>query len=290
MNLVVTATQDGAQNDSPAVIGKNVGEYTATITAKISGSAAGYKITDDEDTADIKLSIEPKPVTVIADDKQKTYGSADPKLTATENGLLNGDTLKDKYKLVREEGEDAGKYGISFDFDDDIDVSVLNKLAVVFGADKKATIGNYEVTFKDGTLTINPAPLTITTPSATKVYDGTALTRTKGSVSGLKNGETATVTGTGKQTAVGSSKNGYTLAWGTAKSKNYKVVQEKLGTLTVTAADDDDPTPTPTPDGGGNNPGGGGGNPAGGGGNPAAAPAAGTTVPDAPVPQAEPEP
>ena len=134
---------------------------------------------------------------------------------------------------------------------------------------------NFEVSWKfvDGTLTIKPAQLTITTPSATKVYDGTALTRPNGTVTGLVNGETATVTATGSQTAVGSSKNGYTIAWGTAKASNYEIVKENLGTLTVTAA------------GGGDNPGGGGGNP----GVTPAGPTDPEVIPDEPTPTTEPD-
>jgi hypothetical protein len=94
------------------------------------------------------------------------------------------------------------------------------------------------------TYKINPAELTVTTGSATKTYDGTALTSSEASISGLVNGETATITATGTQTAVGSSDNTYTIAWnGTAKESNYKIVTETLGTLTVTTA----PTPTPAP-------------------------------------------
>lgn len=89
----------------------------------------------------------------------------------------------------------------------------------------------------EGTLTVSPAKLTVTTPGATKAYDGKALTNSKGAkVDGLAKGETATVTCTGSQTRVGSSKNTYTLAWGTAQKENYTVAKENLGTLTVTAA------------------------------------------------------
>lgn|GEM_PF-4595495 len=82
--------------------------------------------------------------------------------------------------------------------------------------------------------TISPAPITVTTPDAAKVYDGTPLTAA-GSVSGLFGGETATFTTTGSQTKAGSSVNTYSLVWdGTAKSANYLMTGETLGTLTVT--------------------------------------------------------
>ena len=85
----------------------------------------------------------------------------------------------------------------------------------------------------DGTLEVTPAPVTITTGSAEKPYDGTPLTESTATITGLVNNETATVTATGAQTEVGSSKNTYSINWGTTDAKNYEVT-EKLGTLEVT--------------------------------------------------------
>ena len=86
----------------------------------------------------------------------------------------------------------------------------------------------------DGTIIVTPAALTITTPNAEKVYDGTALTA-EGTITGLVNNETVTFATTGSQTEVGDSKNTYTLTWdGTAKAENY-TVSDSVGTLKVTA-------------------------------------------------------
>ena len=101
--------------------------------------------------------------------------------------------------------------------------------------------GNYTGTF-DRTYEITPATLTVTTPSANKVYDGTPLTA-DGTISGFVNKETATFTTTGSQTEVGNSKNTYSIKWnGTAKSTNYQI-SEAVGTLTVTqqSIDPEDP-------------------------------------------------
>ena len=57
------------------------------------------------------LTISKKPVTVWADDLEKTEGEKDPELTATVTGLLDGDTLE--YTLRREKGEAPGKYTIN---------------------------------------------------------------------------------------------------------------------------------------------------------------------------------
>ena len=102
---------------------------------------------------------------------------------------------------------------------------------------------NYEVSEDLGTLTVTPASATITTGSASKAYDGTPLTNSEASISGLVAGETATVTATGTITEVGTTVNTYTIDWGTAAPGNY-TVSEDLGTLQVTAAA---PTPVPAP-------------------------------------------
>ena len=167
------------------------------------------------------LEIARRAVTVKADDKTKVYGDPDPELTATVTGLVDGDTLR--YTISREEGEDVGEYVIT------------PEEAKTFFLFRSVAIGNYDVTFETGILTITPAVLTVTTPSATKAFDGTALAGGTATITGLKRGETATVTATGSQTAVGSSRNGYNITWGTAKASNYTIV-ENLGTLTVTAA------------------------------------------------------
>ena len=99
----------------------------------------------------------------------------------------------------------------------------------------KAENTNYMDSEGTGTLTITQAPLTVTTNSASKTYDGSALTAS-GSFTGLVNDETATFSVTGTQTAIGSSANSYSLTWnGTADANNYSI-SEALGTLTVNAA------------------------------------------------------
>ena len=91
-----------------------------------------------------------------------------------------------------------------------------------------------EVSEDLGTLTVTPASATITTGSAEKAYDGTPLTNSEASISGLVNGESATVTATGSITEVGSTENSYSISWDSADSSNY-TVSESLGTLRITA-------------------------------------------------------
>ena len=93
-------------------------------------------------------------------------------------------------------------------------------------------IGNYTGEFKKS-YKITPREYTVTTESAKKVYDGTALTA-GGKIEGIVDGEVVVVHTTGSQTDVGSTPNTYELEWKKASSKNYKLKEDSIGTLTVT--------------------------------------------------------
>ena len=103
---------------------------------------------------------------------------------------------------------------------------------VIRNAQGEDVTANLRIRYVDDTITVTPATLTVTTDSAAKTYDGNALTAA-GKVDGYKNGETATFTVTGSQTAVGNSKNAYSLVFdGTAKQSNY-TIRESIGDLKV---------------------------------------------------------
>ena len=112
--------------------------------------------------------------------------------------------------------------------------SVANTYTLSWGNAKSS---NYTLSDSLGTLTVNPAVLTVTTGSDEKPYDGTPLTCSEASLSGLASCDDAEVTATGSQTEVGSSENTYTITWNNTKPANY-TVSENLGTLEVTQNDD----------------------------------------------------
>ncbi len=93
---------------------------------------------------------------------------------------------------------------------------------------------NVSFIVNQGTVIITPRTYTITTESATKSYDGKALTAS-GKVVGLVDGDSATFTITGSQTEVGSSKNTYKdfEFTGDTKATNYTHGEDIIGTLTV---------------------------------------------------------
>ena len=118
----------------------NTDAGTATVTLTGCGSFTGTK------TATFEIT--PKPLTVTAEAKSKTYGEADPALTYTADGLVGSDTITGE--LTRAAGENAGTY------------------AVTQGT---LTAGdNYAIDFTGAELTIGAKALTITAEAKSKTY------------------------------------------------------------------------------------------------------------------------
>ncbi|SHF88267.1 gliding motility-associated C-terminal domain-containing protein [Cnuella takakiae] len=102
------------------------------------------------------------------------------------------------------------------------------------------TAANYTISYTAGTLTINPAVLTVTTLSHTKAYDGLAYQGGNGvRYSGFVGNETETVLGGNLQysgAAQGAKNTGtYALSAGGLAAANY-TIQYMAGTLTITPA------------------------------------------------------
>ena len=142
--------------------GENVGTYPITVTP---GSNPNYEVTTISGT----FTINKKAAMVVATNKNKTYGNADPTLTATVTGTIGNDVLN--YTLAREAGENVGLYPIT------------------------ATLGNnpnYEVATTPGSFTITPATAMVMADNKEKVRGAPdpLLTAT---VTGLKNGDSESV-------------------------------------------------------------------------------------------------
>lgn len=136
-NLVGDDTLDGAVTRDA---GENVGNYTIDPSNLANGN---YDIT----FADGVLTITARPITVTADNQEKTYGEDDPALTwtVTEGDLVGGDTLTGD--LTRESGENVGSYSISA-------ADLAN--------------GNYAITVVDGTLAIVPREVIVRADNQSK--------------------------------------------------------------------------------------------------------------------------
>ena len=83
-------------------------------------------------------------------------------------------------------------------------------------APKAFDAANYDITFEDGTLTIDPRNVTLTSASGAKFFDGTPIQMNNPAVhitiggDGFAAGEGATYNITGSQTNVGQSANAFT--------------------------------------------------------------------------------
>ena len=115
-NVVITleGLLEGADVKATVVVeysSANAGSNIVLVVSslELTGTDA-YKYLLPE-TVTLTGEITPKTVTVVADNKTKVEGEADPELTYTVTGLLEGDSLTGA--LSRTEGETAGKYEIT---------------------------------------------------------------------------------------------------------------------------------------------------------------------------------
>ena len=92
-------------------------------------------------------AITPAPASVVANNNSKTYGEADPTLSATVSGTMEDDAIA--FTLSRAAGENAGTYPIT----------------VTLGSNP-----NYEVTTTNGTFTINKKAATVAAIDNSKIY------------------------------------------------------------------------------------------------------------------------
>ncbi len=165
-------------------------------------------------------------------------------LTFVINGIKlkggSGIDVGDYYMTIDLSSFKVTMKGSTIDISKEFDVEVVVPDAVKNNNDGEVV----------GILHIVPVKYSVSTGSASKVYDGTALTNSEAKITGLVHGETASITATGSRTAVGSSMNPYKITWnGTAKKKNYVLDKENLGTLTITPeSNPDNPDNPDTPD------------------------------------------
>ena len=210
-SVVITAT--GSQTE----VGESENTYTIDWG---NANPKNYVVREDLGTLVVTPLLEDQ-VTIIGESASKVYDGTE--LTAnrfTVSGLPEGYTVQ------------AGVSGSVTDAGEAENKVTGYKILTADGEDYTAHFPN--VRLVPGTLTVTPAPLTVTTGSAEKVYDGQPLTCDEAAITGFVNNETAAVTADGSITGSGTADNTYTISWDTAKESNY-TVSEELGTLTVEA-------------------------------------------------------
>jgi len=159
---------------SPATPASPVGNYPITCTGLTS---ANYTI----NYASGLLTITQAALTVTANNAARLYGSPNPAFSASASGLVNGDTLSSigatpTCSTPATAASPVGSYTIT--------------------CTGPASATNYTIAYQPGTLTITPAPLTITANNATKILHSPN-PPFSASYSGFVNGDTpASLTGT----------------------------------------------------------------------------------------------
>ena len=223
-NALYTPKKDmqfnGTDADATAK-GTDAGTYPMGLTAEdfTNKSKNFSKVTFVVTDGYVKIT--PRPVTLTSETAGKTYdGTAleKPVVTVGGDGFVEG-----QVKEIKATGSvtNAG--------------SVAN--TITFTPNKETfKEGNYAITKTEGTLTIAKRSVLITSQSATKTYDGSALTRPAVTITGdgFVPGELAKAEATGSITKVGSTPNAirYTTT-GAFNAANYSIALS-VGTLTVT--------------------------------------------------------
>ncbi len=195
----------------------NVGSYNVVIPATFTKDEESF-------TAYIpyKYTIKPVKVKAKVNSTSRTYGEANPNFTITYSGFVNGE-----------------------------DESVLtSKPLATTTANEKSAVGTYPITisggkaqnytfeYEQGELTVNKASLGVQVMDASKVYGTDNPTFTMG-YSGLKNNETVpewTTKPTFTTTATKASGAGSYDVTVTCEPKNYEIISNTPGKLTITKA------------------------------------------------------
>jgi hypothetical protein len=123
-------------------------------THNITATYNGNSIFDVSPSAPSSIIINQAPLSVTAANVSRLYGSPNPVFTGSIVGIKNGDNITATYATTATQSSPVGTYPI---------------VPTLVDPDNK--LGNYAVTSTNGTLTINPAPLTITAQDATKVLN-----------------------------------------------------------------------------------------------------------------------
>jgi MBG domain (YGX type)/Bacterial Ig-like domain (group 3)/Galactose oxidase, central domain len=224
--LNATASVPGSFSYIPAAgTVLTAGNQTLSVTFT-PNDATNYTMT----STTVQLNVNQAPLTVTADNKSKSYGDANPTLTATYSGFVNGDTSAVVSGSPRLNTSATAASGVG--------------VYPITAAQGTLTASNYSFRFVNGSLTINKAHLTVTADSQSRAYGdpNPSLTAT---LTGFKNSETLATSGvsgaancttTGSVlSAVAGSPYAITCTQGTLTAGNYDFNPFVDGTLTITA-------------------------------------------------------
>ena len=220
-----TASYSGWKNQDSAAV---VSGLTLTSEYLVTSNVGTYAIVPANATAtnyaisfvNGKLTVNRAPLTITADDKSVEYGEIAPAFTASYEGWKNNDTTDVVSGLVFA-----------------CDYLVTSNVGEYVIKPDSAKAQNYAISFVNGKLTVNQAPLMITADNKSVEYGETAPAFTA-SYSGWKNSDDASVVSGLTLTSaylVTSNVGTYDIVPDSAKAQNY-AISFTNGTLTVNKA------------------------------------------------------
>ena len=147
---IVNGDNIGATFDCSATVSSPIGQYDILpACTDPDARLRNYLVTTNSGT----LSITPVALTVSADNQSRVYGSVNPALSGTLEGLVNHDNVTLTFTCLATPESPVATYDI---------------LPLLSDPDGK--LANYTVTTTTGTLTITKAPLTVTANDQSRPY------------------------------------------------------------------------------------------------------------------------
>ena len=195
-----------------------VGTYPITASNATGTGLANYTITYNNGT----LTVNPAALTITANNSNKTYGATASLSQFTATGLVNSDAVS----------------AVALSSTGSAATAAVGTYPITAASAIGTGLANYTITYNNGTLTVNPAALTITANNANKTYGATA-SLSNFTATGLVNSDavsavTLSSTGSPATAAVGT----YTITASNATGTglgNYTITYNN-GTLTVNQA------------------------------------------------------
>ncbi|RNF35914.1 two-partner secretion domain-containing protein [Paracoccus methylarcula] len=222
--------------DSLTFPSRNVGtgQFTLTATSLTSTAGQNYRVVDLP--ADYEIT--PAPLVITANDQVKTYGQGFAFLGQefTTSTLFNDDTV-DSIDLASDGADNRANVG---------------EYAITGSSATGSGLSNYDITYADGLMTVDPASLTVTANNQTKpqgetfTFNGTEFTST--GVFAWDSIDSVDLASDGAAGTAGIDGSPYTITAANAQGsglENY-IIDYQPGELTVTATPEDNlPRPDP---------------------------------------------
>jgi hypothetical protein len=204
-------------NSTGAPVTAAVGSYDIVPSAATGTGLGNYSITYANGT----LTIDPKALTITADNASKSYG-ATLTFAGTEfsaPGLVNSDVVN----------------SVTLTSTGAVNTANVGSYSIVASAAVGTGLGNYTISYANGSLSVNKAGLIVTAVSQTKAFGGNDPVFTF-SLTGLQNGETAGVLDTAPTCGVSvahGAPGAYPIVCSGGADANYSFTSYVDGTLTV---------------------------------------------------------